>query len=97
MIRHVALFTFTPDARPAQVHALMDGLAALPGQIADIRDYRFGPDAGLRPGTADFAVVANFDDVDAFRRYVDHPAHQELITTLLQPIAAERRSVQFAI
>ncbi len=97
MLRHVAIFTFASETTPAQVRALMDGLAQLPGQIPEIRDYHFGPDAGLRPGTADFAVVADFDDADAYRRYAEHPAHQELLTALLEPIAAERRSVQFAI
>jgi hypothetical protein len=58
MLRHVAVFTFTAEAIPAQVDALIDGLVRLPGEIPEIRDYRFGRDGGLRPGTADFAVVA---------------------------------------
>ena len=97
MLRHVAVFTFTPEASNEQVAALADGLARLPAQIPDIRDYRFGPDAGLSDNTDDFAVVADFDDLEGYRRYASHPAHQDLLATLLRPILAGRHSVQFAV
>jgi hypothetical protein len=40
-------------------------------------------------------VVARFAGPDAFVAYRDHPAHRALIRDLVQPIVAERTSVQF--
>jgi hypothetical protein len=94
MLRHVAVFTWNPEATEGQKAALSTGLAALPGSIPEIRSYVFGPDAGLRPGNAEFAVVADFDDAAGYLRYAEHPAHQALISDLLQPIVAERHSLQ---
>jgi len=95
MLRHVALFTWKPDASDVSVRALSDGLAGLPAQIPEIRSYRFGPDLRLGGENDDFVVVADFDDVAAYRRYAEHPAHRHLIAELLMPIVAGRHAIQY--
>jgi hypothetical protein len=97
MLRHVAVFTWNPETTEDDKARLASGLAALPGQIPEIRAYVFGPDARLGNSNADFAVVADFDDAAAYARYADHPAHQALLAELLRPILAERHSVQVAM
>ena len=96
MIRHCVTFRFGPEATPEAVEALVAALGALPDAIAEIRDYRFGPDLGLRETNADFAVVADFEDESAFRTYATHPAHVTVIDELVSPIVVERNAVQFA-
>lgn len=93
-VTHVALFAWKPGTSDAQVQHLTDALAALPGQIPDIRSYRVGPDAGLAVGNDGFAVVAEFDDLDAYRRYASDPRHLEVIERVLKPILATRHAVQ---
>lgn len=93
-LTHVALFTWRPGTTEAQVQALCDGLAALPGLIPEIRSYRFGPDAGLGPGNVDFGVVAEFTSADDYRVYAAHPAHRQVIERLLQPIRDGRFGMQ---
>jgi len=93
-LTHVALFTWRPEATDADVRALCDGLATLPGLIPEIQGYRFGPDAGLAAGNADFAVVAEFADADAYRAYAAHPAHRDVIDRLLTPIVGRRVATQ---
>ncbi|MGZ4431455.1 MAG: Dabb family protein [Gaiellales bacterium] len=66
----------------------------LPGLIPELRRYAFGPDAGLREGNADFAVVAEVDDEDAWRRYSEHPAHQRVLSDWIGPVLEERSAVQ---
>ena len=97
MLRHVALYSWKPDASEAAVRAFADGLAVMPARIPEIRSYRFGPDARLGGGNDDFALVADFDDADAYRRYAEHPAHRHLIAELVVPILAGRHAVQYEL
>lgn len=89
------MFRWNEGTTGEQVKALEDGLAKLPGAIPEIKAYAFGVDLGLRDGNWDFAVVADFDDAGGFRAYVEHPAHQQLIVDLIEPIRGERTSIQF--
>lgn len=97
MLRHVVLFSWKPDASEVAVRAFAEGLAELPSHIPEIRSYRFGPDVRLGGGNEDFALVADFADADAYRRYAEHPAHRHLIAALLWPILAGRHAVQYEV
>jgi Stress responsive A/B Barrel Domain len=97
MVRHVVVFTWKPEATDEAVQAFADGLAVLPGQIPEIVSYAFGPDLRLGAGNHDFALVADFADVDAYRRYAEHPAHRQLRDELLSPIVASRHAVQLQL
>lgn len=92
--RHVVMFRWKPGTSAAQLAELERGLQALPAQVPEIRSYRYGADARAAEGNFDFAIVADFADVDAWRRYVAHPAHQKLIAERIRPILAERAAVQ---
>lgn len=96
MFRHVVMFTWTADADAAAKAAVADALAALPAAVGTIRDYRFGDDAGVNAGNCDFALVADFDDVDGYLTYRDHPAHRRVLSDHIAPIVATRHAVQFA-
>lgn len=93
----MALFRWKDGTTEDQKHQIRHRLAELPSLIADVRDYRFGPDAGLVDTNWDFAVVADFDDADGWRSYREHPAHQRIIAEHIGPAAAERASVQFEL
>jgi len=95
MLRHVVLFRWKVGTTPGQVEAVRAGAAALPAKIPELRRYTVGPDAGLVEGNWDFAVVADLDDAEAYRRYADHPAHQAFIAERIRPILAARAAVQF--
>jgi stress responsive alpha/beta barrel protein len=97
MLRHVALFRFREDASPKAVAALDAGLRALPGVVPELRGFCCGSDAGLAEGTADYAVVADFDDEAGWRAYQAHPAHRRVIEELLAPVLDSRQAIQFAI
>jgi hypothetical protein len=97
MLRHVALFTWKPDTTAEQVQAYWRGLAGLPSAIPEIRAYRFGPDVGIADGNADFALVADFDDEEAWRTYQHHPEHQRVIADLARPIVETRHAVQYRL
>ena len=62
-----------------QQEELARQLRTLPGAIGEIKDYHVGLDAGLNPGNYQFAVVADFDNVEDYLVYRDHPVHREII------------------
>jgi hypothetical protein len=93
----VALFRWKAGTTEEQKRQIQGGLAELPSLIPEVRDYRFGPDAGLVDSSWDFAVVAQFDDADGWRSYREHPAHQRILAEHIGPAAAERASVQFEV
>lgn len=94
-VRHAVLFRFAAGVTGEQIAALGEALAELPPKIAVIRGYRFGPDLGLASTTWDFAVVADFDTAEDFATYRDHADHRALIRARVEPVVAERVSVQF--
>ncbi|HJV09191.1 MAG TPA: Dabb family protein [Acidimicrobiales bacterium] len=92
---HAALFTWKPGTSDQQVEELAAALATLPELIPEIRAFRLGVDAGVSVGNDRFAVVAEFDDVEAYQRYASDPRHRAMIDGLLKPILGTRHAVQF--
>lgn len=95
MFRHVAMFRWIEGATPEQIAAVGEALFPLPAVIPEIRSFRFGPDAGLAEGNYDFVVTADFDDIDGFRAYRDHPDHRLVARQVIGPILDARAAVQF--
>ena len=94
MFRHVVMLRWKPDATPADRFAVHAGLSELPSRIPEIRSYTVGTDAHVNEGNFDLVLVADFDDVDGYLVYRDHPAHQAVLRERIVPILAERAAVQ---
>jgi hypothetical protein len=97
MIRHIVVFRWKPGTTSEQVSQIADELRTLPGRIPEIKAYHCGPDAGITPGVADFAVTADFDDEAGYVTYRDHPDHKEIIARLITPLIAERSPIQIVL
>jgi hypothetical protein len=95
-LRHVVLLTWKAGTDAAAIQAVVDGLGRLPVAIPELREYRFGSDLGIADGNADFAIVADFADADAWARYQEHPEHQRVLVELIRPILAARTAAQVA-
>jgi hypothetical protein len=94
MFRHIVLLTFTDEATDARLDDVVAALRGLPSAVPSIRSYQVGRDAGLADGNAGIGVVADFDDVDGYLLYRDHPAHVAVITELIRPVLAARSAIQ---
>ena len=94
MLRHVVVFGWKDGTSSAEVDAIVAALRTLPGQIPELRAYDVGGDEGLVPGNANFAVVADVDDAEAWATYRDHPAHRRVIDELITPVLESRTAVQ---
>ncbi|MBF8184882.1 Dabb family protein [Nonomuraea sp. K274] len=97
MIRHIVLFTWAEDATDEQKATVTAELRKLPGAIPQMRAYTVGPDAGINQGNHDYAVVADFDNVEDYLVYRDHPQHQAVIAERIKPILATRTAVQLSL
>jgi hypothetical protein len=96
VLTHIVLITAADDATDEQVEAVVAGLRGLPDQIEEIRGYEVGRDLGLAEGNATVAIVATFASPDDLQAYVVHPAHQQVVTELIRPIAASVSRAQVA-
>ena len=97
MMRHVVLVTWQDGVTETELEAVAEGLSSLPSQIPEIIAYDFGPDLGLSGGAYDFVIVADFEDEDAWRRYLEHPAHVVVAVELIRPIVERTDRVQYTI
>ena len=95
MIRHVVMFRWDESVTDEQLVAMSAALDALPGAIAEIAAYRHGRDLGIRATNFQYAITADFANLDDFAAYRDHPAHQQFIADHLTDGVAGRAAVQF--
>ena len=94
MIRNVVLAKLKDGYDTAEVERIQTGLRALncPGTVR----YTAGTDAGLRDGNWDFVIVADFEDVAAYRGYDEDATHNEL-RARLAPFVEQIARAQFEI
>jgi hypothetical protein len=79
MIKHVAVMKFKPGISESRFRDMEKGLKALPGVISEIKSYEFGLDVVRSERSYDFGLVADFEDLEALRRYQIHPDHLKVI------------------
>ena len=79
MINHVVLIKFKPNVTDADIEDLEKSLDDLPNRIVGIHTYEFGRDLVHSKRSYDFALVALFANLDAVKRYQEHPAHLEVL------------------
>lgn len=96
VLRHVNLLTWKAGTEQAVVDALSEHLSGYAAAIPEIRGLSFGPDLGLGEHNADYAIIVDFDDEEAFSRYLAHPAHGRMVGEFLKPILESRSAVQFS-
>jgi hypothetical protein len=94
VIAHLILFRLRPDVPLAERRAIIDAYGRALREIPVIRRahvgrrVRFGrPYEDLMRTDFPYAAVLEFDDLDALRAYLDHPAHAEMATKLFAAIA----------
>lgn len=93
MLKHVVLLKFKESVTDEQIDDLKKSLLSLPAKIKEIKDYECGRDQ--RPAkTFDFALVATFDDFDAFKRYQVQPDHVNVLTKV-RNLSARIEAVDF--
>lgn len=89
------MFTWDDSAADHQIAEFAARLATMPDHIDEIRRYEHGDDLQLGPGTSDYVLVADFDTVEDYRSYAQHPYHTEFIDTIVKPLIKSVNRVQY--
>jgi hypothetical protein len=94
LIAHIVLFRLRPEVSAEDRRALVDAWATALKDIPAIRRARVGRRVQIGRSYESltrldfpYAAVIEFDDVEALRAYLDHPAHEALATRLFAAIA----------
>lgn len=86
MLRHIVMLTFKAEASEQEREALratVEGFAELP----EVLKLVCGTNVGSGPNHHDFAVVADFEDMAAFRRYIESDAHKAYVAGPAKAVA----------
>src|SRR4051794_20133220 len=97
MLRHVVLFTWSDAVDEERRATVLAALRRLPEEVGGMTAFAVGDDAGLREGNAHTALVADFPDTEAYRRYAEDPVHLALIEEHIKPWLAARSAAQYEV
>jgi len=84
MVRHIVLFSLKEGMSDsdAKVRRAFAELAGLKGKIGTIREWEVGRNFSGRPIAVDYALNSTFDNETDLAGYIDHKAHQEVVSLL---------------
>jgi hypothetical protein len=97
LIVHLVTFRWKSDVTQADVVSLCDQLRNLGPQVPGLRAFEFGINAGLRPGTGDFGIVAVMETAEDLHAYMEHPEHKKIVREWTERMSAARIPVQFEL
>jgi hypothetical protein len=97
MIRHVVVFTWSPDADAERRATTVQALRQLRQDVGGMTSFVVAEDAGLSDGNADTVLIADFPDVEAFHRYAQDPVHLSVLAEHVRPWLAARSAVQYEV
>jgi heme-degrading monooxygenase HmoA len=82
MLKHVVVCKFKKGVAESDIAEMEKGLAGLPAIISEIKEFKFGRDVLRSERSYDFALVSEFENLEALKRYLVHPAHKEVAMKL---------------
>lgn len=99
MIRHIFMGIAREGVSDEQLDELVAAWSGLKDKIEGVRAFSAGRNLSPRDRRWSVALVADFDDLDSWQHYIDHPEHvavsQRLSQRLLEPDG--RAAVQFEV
>ncbi len=100
MIKHIVMWRLKEKARGAakeeNTRAMKARLEALAQIIPEIRHLEVGLNVKDSERAADVVLYSEFDSPADLDAYIQHPAHQEVVT-FVREIAAETRVVDYEV
>jgi len=97
MIEHVVLFRWKPGTPPDQIARAIQGLRGLRDKVPGILDLTCGENFSPRSQGFQCGLVVRFESREALEQYGPHPAHQDVVVNLLNPIREETIAVDYEV
>jgi len=94
MLKHVVFMKFKEGITEAEISSLEKGLGALPAKIPEIKGFQFGRDVVHSERSYDFALVSDFENMEAMKRYQVHPDHVPVVG-MVRSMSASILAVDF--
>ncbi|MFV0446059.1 MAG: Dabb family protein [Planctomycetaceae bacterium] len=96
LLRHVVLFKFTDDAKPAQIKAVETAFAALPSKIDAIHGFEWGTNNSPEPHAQGYThcFLVTFRTEEDREKYLPHPEHLKFVE-VLKPILDQVHVVDY--
>ncbi len=84
VLRHIVMYKFKEDIKPAAVQEVIDAFAGLPKKIEGIVGFEAGANVSPEGKSDGFThvFVVSFRDEKARDAYLVHPAHQEYVNVV---------------
>src|SRR5690242_5070749 len=98
-VRHVVTWKLAetdPATKADQVERVRAGLESLPAVVSDIRSLEVGVNAVGPDDNWDVVLIADYDDEEGLRRYVEHPEHQK-VAAYIRSVVSQRAGVDFVL
>lgn len=95
MIKHIVLFKFkaSPE-KTGKMQEIKNELEKLTGIIPELQEIHVG--LNTNPDEKwDMSLEAIVADLEALNAYANHPAHQQIVKTLIAPMKEDRACVDY--
>ena len=93
MILHTVVFSWKEDVKDADISRLETDLHSLAADVGAV-SFETARDGGFRAGAADFVVLGRFTDEVTLLKYLEHPAHHQLLDNYARAMVERKESVQ---
>lgn len=102
MIRHIHFNRWKPGTPSEAIDKVFEALSDFPERFPEIRKMELHRDAGLgqtggRLKNMDFAIIIDFEDEPALRRYMGREHHHHVVETYVAPYREESARIQFYV
>ncbi len=94
MLKHIVFMKFKEGVTDAEISDLEKGLGGLPSRIPEIKGYQFGRDIVHSDRSYDFALVSDFENLDALQRYQVN-SHHVPVVGMVKSISSSILAVDF--
>lgn len=94
MLRHIVLVSFKPEASEPQLAAWRAAVTNLCETSDEVLSFTLGTNVGSGPNHHDAALVADFDNMDAFRRYVSSEGHKAYVEDHAKHVTGKLSAIQ---
>lgn len=94
MLRHIVLVTFKPEATTGQRVAWRQAVVGMCEGSPEVLSFTLGANMGRGPNHHDSALVADFEDVVSFKRYVGGPLHKAYVEDHARQVVDKLAAVQ---